>query len=92
MVVREGAPFTAAPLTAFLDRRGIETRPLICGNIAEQPGLKLYPHRTVGDLAHARHVMRAGFTFGNHQAVDKSARRYVADCVDEFVASRGGRR
>jgi hypothetical protein len=33
--------------------------------------------------------MKAGFTFGNHQAVDTRARRYVADCVDEFVASPG---
>ncbi len=89
MYIRETAPFTARQLTDFLERRGVETRPLICGNIAEQPGLKLFAHRTVGDLAHARHVMRAGFTFGNHQAVGPAARRYVADGVDEFLASRG---
>lgn len=92
MFVRKTAPFTARELTDFLERRGIETRPLICGNIAEQPGLKLFAHRTVGDLAHARHVMRAGFTFGNHQAVDRRARRYVADQVDQFLAPRGIRR
>jgi len=92
MVVRESAPFKASELTGFLERRGIETRPLICGNIAEQPGLKLFPHRAVGDLPRARHAMRAGFTFGNHQAVDVRARRYVADTLEEFVASRGIRR
>jgi CDP-6-deoxy-D-xylo-4-hexulose-3-dehydrase len=92
MSVRKTAPFKARELTDFLERRGIETRPLFCGNIAEQPGLQLFPHRTVGDLPNARHVMRAGFTFGNHQAVDPSARRYVADRVDEFLATRGIRR
>lgn len=92
MYVRRTAPFTARELTAFLEKRRIETRPLICGNIAEQPGLKLFAHRTMGEMPHARHVMRSGFTFGNHQAVNQAARRYVADAVDEFLASRGIRR
>lgn len=89
MAVRAGAPFDAAEITAALEARGIETRPLICGNIAEQPGLQMYPHRVVGDLRHAGHVMRAGFTFGNHQAVDARARKYVAECVHDFFRKKG---
>jgi CDP-6-deoxy-D-xylo-4-hexulose-3-dehydrase len=91
IVVSAGAPFTAGELCAFLERRGIETRPLICGNVAEQPGLKLFPHRLAGALPHAHHVMGAGFTFGNHQGVDLRARRYAAETVHEFMAARGRR-
>jgi CDP-6-deoxy-D-xylo-4-hexulose-3-dehydrase len=89
IVVSAKAPFTARELCAFLERRGIETRPLICGNVAEQPGLKLFPHRVAGPLPHAQHVMSAGFTYGNHQGVDRSARQYAADTVHEFMSARG---
>ena len=91
IVVSATAPFTARELCAFLERKGIETRPLICGNIAEQPALKLFPHRVAGPLPHAHHVMKAGFTFGNHQGVDDRARRYAADALHEFMKKRGRR-
>jgi len=91
IVVSAKAPFNARELCAFLERRGIETRPLICGNVAEQPGLKLFPHRVAGPLPHAHHVMSAGFTYGNHQGVDTRARRYAADTVHEFMSARGPR-
>ena len=89
MTVRESAPFSAAELTGFLNDRGIETRPIIAGNIAEQPAMDLYEHRVFGDLPHSSHVMKNGFTFGNHQAVDEAAREYVAGALQDFVAERG---
>ena len=75
--VDPNAPYTREALTAYLEGASIETRPIICGNIAEQPGMKLYPHRTVGDLSHANNVMRNAFSFGIHQEVDKTARSYI---------------
>jgi CDP-6-deoxy-D-xylo-4-hexulose-3-dehydrase len=89
LTVQRGAPFTRDEITAFLESRGIETRPLSAGNIAAQPGLKLYPHRVVGDLAHASHSLASSFTWGNHQEVDTRARGYVALAVREFLAARG---
>lgn len=89
ITVKDGAPFTVGELRRSLDEARIETRPIICGNIALQPALKLYPHRTVGPLAHATRVMNAGFSFGNHQAVDAAARDYIVDRIDAFMASRG---
>jgi len=91
MVVRKNARRTREQVTEHLERRGIETRPIICGNIAEQPGLKAYPHRVVGDLANAAHVMRYGFTFGNHQAVGRTEREYVTRSVAECLAERVSR-
>jgi len=88
MSVKKSAPFSVHELTKFLNGRGIETRPIIAGNIAAQPALKLYPHRVVGELPHSNHVMDSGFTFGNHQAIDSAAREYVAECVQDFVAER----
>jgi CDP-6-deoxy-D-xylo-4-hexulose-3-dehydrase len=89
LTVREKAPFEAKELTRALEKKGVETRPLICGNIAAQPAMKLYKHRVQGDLKNAVRAMKSGFTFGNHQGVDARAREYVARCVTEFLAKKG---
>lgn len=88
MVVQEDAPFTAMELRAFLKEHSIENRPLICGNIADQPAFKLFPHRVSGDLRESKAIMTNGFTFGNHQAVDEAARAYVLDIVTQFLKSK----
>ncbi len=85
MSVEPSAPFSTTELCLFMNSRGIETRPIIAGNIAEQPAMQYYAHRISGSLEHSNHVMRNGFTFGNHQAINAAAREYVAKCVQEFL-------
>ncbi len=87
LVLKPDTPFEVADITAFLNKANIETRPIICGNIAEQPAMKLYEHRVVGDLRHSSNVMRRGFSFGNHQAVDAPARAYVTGKIAEFMGT-----
>lgn len=89
LVLKPDAPFGVADITDFLNKASIETRPIICGNIAEQPAMQLYEHRVVGDLRHSSNVMRRGFSFGNHQAIDAPARAYVSGKIAEFMKSRG---
>jgi CDP-6-deoxy-D-xylo-4-hexulose-3-dehydrase len=89
MAVKETAPFSAGDLTSFLNQRGIETRPLVAGNIAKQPALKYFAHRVVGTLSHSTHLMQRGFTFGNHQAVNNQARSYIVQTIQEFLDRRG---
>lgn len=89
LILKHEAPFSVADITAFLNKASIETRPIICGNIAEQPAIQLYEHRVVGDLCHSSKVMDAGFSFGNHQAIDAAARAYVTGKIAEFMQARG---
>ena len=89
LVLKRSAPFNLSEITTFLNKSNIETRPIICGNIAEQPAIELYPHRVVGDLFHASNLMRFGFSFGNHQAINGLAREYVNEKIAEFMASKG---
>jgi CDP-6-deoxy-D-xylo-4-hexulose-3-dehydrase len=91
LTVKEGAPFARADLVAFLEQKGIETRPIMAGNLAEQPALKLFKHRIVGELKNARTVMRNSFFFGNHQGVGKAEREYIVTCIEEFIKKRGER-
>ncbi len=85
MIVEKGAPFTRKQFVDHLEAAGIETRPVIAGNIAEHPAMKLLKHRVHGRLPNARHIMRNGLYMGCHNGIGDEARGYVMDAVDEFV-------
>lgn len=89
LILKAAAPFTVAELTGHLNAGGIETRPIICGNIARQPALELYQHRAYGPMTNANRVMERAFSFGNHQAIGEAARDYIADRIEAFLKERG---
>lgn len=77
--------FAVSKLRQYLEDRGIETRPVICGNIARQPVMKKYEHRVFGNLSDASDVMDNGFSIGCHQDVTKTDVEHVANVMDEFT-------
>ena len=84
-IVLDGAPFTVTAIRQHLEASGIETRPIICGNIAKQPVMAKYEHRVVGDLKNATDVMVNGFSIGCHQGVTQEQVGYIAEAMNEFV-------
>lgn len=84
-IVLNNAPFLATDLRQYLESKGIETRPIICGNIARQPVMKKYSHRVVGDLKHATEIMLNGFSIGCHQDITENDVFYVSQCMEAFV-------
>ena len=87
--LKETAPFTVTELTRALKAAAIETRPIICGNIARQPAMAMYPHRTIGPMPHADAMMARAFSFGNHQALDEGARAHIVEHIAAFLDGRG---
>lgn len=85
MIVRDTAPFQVGELTAYLNQAGIETRPLIAGNILRQPAMKMYPFRAEGAMPASDMAMDRGFTFGNHQGICEQSREYIVTKVKEFM-------
>lgn len=90
LTVRPDAPFTRKDVVSHLEKNGIETRPLMAGNIAEQPAMERIPHRISGRLANARLVMRNSFFFGNHQGIGKREREFIGEVLCEFLERRIG--
>lgn len=85
------APISAMDARAALGQAGIETRPIICGNIAAQPAMAKFSHRVSGTLDHADHVMQNGYALPCHQSMDEEQAAYVADRVRAvFAASDRG--
>ena len=89
VIVSREAPFEAQALRTHFERHGIETRAIICGNIARQPGMQLWPHIKVGSLKHADYVMSHGFSIGCHQGVDEAACNYVRMVLNDFMELSG---
>lgn len=79
--------FSLKDITSFLQSRGIETRPIIAGNMARHPALKMYAHRISGTLENCDTIMQKGFAIGCHQAITKEQVDYVVGVFDEFLAS-----
>ena len=89
VIVKNDAPFDANEIRTFFEGNGIETRSIICGNIARQPGLKRYPHVVVGDLKNADHVMKQGFSIPCHQNMRVEDCYHIINVLDNFMQSRG---
>ena len=86
IILKDNAPFSVKEITQYMQQRRIETRPIIAGNMARHPAFKLYEHRIAGDLHHADTVMKKGFAFACHHAVDQNAREYVVNTIENFIA------
>lgn len=73
-----------ADLIAFLENAGIETRPLVAGNLARQPAMKNVPHRIAGALEGADLLHEAAMYVGLPclGTADESA---LPDALDAFA-------
>ena len=56
-------------VTSRLNKLGIDTRPLISGNFANQPAVKLYNLRVGNDLKNADFIDRNSFFIGLHNTI-----------------------
>lgn len=85
IVITERCPFTLKEITSFLQSKGVETRPIIAGNMARHPALNMFTHRVSGTLENCDIIMQRGFAIGCHQAITKEQTDYVVNVFDEFM-------
>jgi len=86
ITVRPEAPFTREDLTRFLEAKGVETRPIMAGNIVEQPAMRHLTYKQIGTLKNSRLIMRNSFFFGNHHKVTEQEREAILSYFKEFIA------
>lgn len=78
-----GTPKIRQTLKRRLQEHGIETRPIVCGNMARQPAFSHIPYRISGDLSGANQIMDCGLLWGLHPFMSDDDVQYVADTVLE---------
>jgi CDP-6-deoxy-D-xylo-4-hexulose-3-dehydrase len=88
MTISPNAPFSRKELVNFLEGKGVETRPIMAGNMDEQPVMKLFRYRKIGDLVNSRLIMRNSFFFGNHQGIREKEREAIIHYIDEFMSTK----
>ena len=84
LIVKDNAPYKRTDIISYLESNGIETRPIMAGNMAKQPGIELFNWRKIGNLEIATDVMNNGFFFGNHPGIGKKEREYIVEKILEF--------
>lgn len=85
IVLRPEGGLTRATLAAFLEKRGVETRPLVAGNLARQPATKSIAHRIAGPLTGAD-LLHEFATYVGLPCVDGFDPNIVPDALDALVA------
>lgn len=78
-------PFKKSDFLAYLEEQGIETRPIVAGNLARQPVCKLYPELQGGDLPGADAVHERGFYIGLHPFKAKKNLDRLAEVFEQFI-------
>ena len=69
-----------------MERRNIETRLLLAGNLVRQPAYRDIKHRIVGNLPNSDLILRASFFIGVYPGLDEARIAYVLDAFADFFA------
>ena len=85
ITVNDNKYFKRNDLMEYLEKNGIETRPLVCGNFAEQPVMKMFAHKK-GGLENAENVMRNSLYIGIHPSVGEETVEKVGEVFGRFFS------
>jgi len=88
IIIKPNSPFDSKELRQYLELNGIETRPIIAGNIAKQPAVQMYPHRISGNLQNSSHVMSNGLAIACHQSLTQEALDHILKVFNSFMATK----
>lgn len=86
ITIKENAPFSRDDIVKYLDKNGVDTRPIFAGNIVRQPYFKNYrpKHRIVGQLTNSDKIMHQTFWIGVYPGIDNRKRKHVVKIFDLF--------
>lgn len=84
IVVRNDAPFKRRDIVTFLEQEGIETRPILAGDLLKQPAYRNINHRVVGPLTNTETVTRGGFIVGLHPGLSDEEIDYTRARFQSF--------
>ena len=84
------APIDRDSVVAHLERCGVETRPVIAGNLARHPAVRQVPHRSADSLRHCDALLSNSFMIGCHPTLSRGSystlERAIASLADAEVA------
>ncbi len=88
LVLSERAPISRTDLVQMLNRGGIDVRPIVAGNFANNSVLKWFDHEIFGSLTNADRIDQKGFFVGNHHYDIRETIDYLYRMVKEVRMNR----
>jgi len=85
VVVREGAPFSRNDITSYLEKDGVETRPIVAGNLARHPASKLFPAFQRDQFPGADIIHERGFYIGLSPMQSDANTDRLLQCLETFL-------
>ncbi len=87
IIVRQEAAFKRKDIVAFLEENGIETRPVLAGNIMKQPAYRGIDFEVVGTLTNTEAILHRGFIVGVHPRIGDEEIEYMISTFQRFFES-----
>lgn len=87
LMVNPASGVSRDALAVHLERMGVETRPIVTGNLARQPAMRRFPEITSADLPGADAIHDHGLYIGLHPTSETADVERVGDAIAQFVRS-----
>jgi CDP-6-deoxy-D-xylo-4-hexulose-3-dehydrase len=84
VLLTESQAHRRSDFVKHLEDNGIETRPVIAGNLAVQPALNHFAHRKSGHLSNAQKIMDRGVYWGSHPMMSDAEIQHIIKTVIRF--------
>lgn len=85
MMLAPDCPFKKEDLLSHLEREGVETRPIVAGNILRQPACQVFPELRYSDLPGTNLVHDQGFYVGLHPFESSHMIDRLAETMNRFM-------
>ncbi|MGE4232436.1 MAG: DegT/DnrJ/EryC1/StrS family aminotransferase [Bacteriovoracia bacterium] len=86
IMLKENAPFKRSELTEYLEKEGVETRPIVTGNIAKQPVTRIFKDSFEGHYPGADNIHQNGFYIGLSPLSTDSDISRLEEVFSKFVS------
>src|SRR4029077_15467044 len=87
LIVNDHAPFKRRDIVGQLEKSGIETRPILAGNILKHPAYRKIDHKVIGELTNTERILRNGFIVGVHPNLSDEDIEYMNETFHSFFKS-----
>ena len=77
--------FTKEELVNELERNGIETRPIMAGNITKQPVTEYIKFKKAKNLKNSNLIHENAFLIGNHHGIKEKEREFIVNVIIDFI-------
>lgn len=82
--VKKNSGISRAEIVQFLEKKGVETRPILAGNITNHPAYKNTKFRKIGRLSTSNEILKNGFFIGIYQGLRQGELEYIVECFKRF--------